>query len=164
MALHAHGLSVAAPGGWDVRIYRREPTEPGEQTFPVIHLATFALPEVRGDYGGGAVERMGPRDVFIALLEFGPSAVDTPLFARTGRPGELTTAQFSPGRLQRTISGQSGSQTFFSENGRSFCLYVVLGSHAARGALVPHAHAAVRGISIAAAAAPSGSAPTTPLG
>ncbi len=148
MSLHAHGLSVAAPRGWDVRIYQRTPTEPGERTYPIVHAATFPLPEVRGDYGGGAVEGMRPRDVFLALLEFGPGAVDTPLFASKGRPAQLTTGQFSPNRLQRTITGQSGSQTFFTEQRRSFCLYVVLGSHGARAGLVPLAHATLRSIAI----------------
>jgi hypothetical protein len=38
--------------------------------------------------------------------------------------------------LQRLIPGQSGVQRFFSERGRAFCLYVVIGSHSSRRALV----------------------------
>ncbi len=165
MALHAHGLSMAAPSGWDVRIYQRTPTEPGERTHPVMHAATFALPEIRGDYGSGAVELMRPRDIFLALLEFGPGAVDTPLFARTGRPAQLVPGQFAPGRLQRTIAGQSGSQMFFTEQARSFCLYIVLGSHAARSTLIPHAHAAMRSVTIAQLAwQPAGQPSNRPTG
>jgi hypothetical protein len=48
----------------------------------------------------------------------------------------VTPADFSPAQLQRTIPGQSGTQYFFSEGGRAFCLYVVLGSHARRAHLV----------------------------
>ena len=49
-----------------------------------VHAATFPLPPVRGDYGSGAVEIMGPDDVFVSLLEFGPSSAGSPLFAQVG--------------------------------------------------------------------------------
>ena len=40
--------------------------------------------------------------------------------------------------LRRGIPGQSGTQWFFTESGRPFSFYAVLGSHAQRPALVPH--------------------------
>ena len=40
--------------------------------------------------------------------------------------------------LRRGIPGQSGTQWFFTEAGRPFSFYAVLGSHAQRPALVPH--------------------------
>src|ERR1700710_1620641 len=87
-----HGFSVAPPAGWEGRIYRRsQPATAdtpaarasaagatgwlGEQTLPVLHLADFALPAVRGDYGSGAVETMRDNDTFIALLQFGPECL-----------------------------------------------------------------------------------------
>jgi hypothetical protein len=42
-------------------------------------------------------------------------------------------------------------QRFFSQSGRAFCLYVVLGSHARRGVLAPRAEAVVRSLSVEAA-------------
>ncbi len=46
------------------------------------------------------------------------------------------------------ILGQGGAQSFFSERGRAFCLYVVLGSYAARTRLVPRADAFYRTLEI----------------
>jgi hypothetical protein len=126
-----------APRGWEVRIYQR-PAVDGAVTQPVLHAANFALPVNRADYGGGAVERMGPRNVFVALLEFERSAATTPLFDRP-RPRQLLIESFGPDRLQRVIPGQGGAQFFFNEKGRAFSMYVVIGSYRDRATLVPTA-------------------------
>jgi hypothetical protein len=60
----------------------------------------------------------------------------------------LAPSQFGPDRLQRVVPGRSAAQHFFTEGGRAFCLFVVLGSHARRMALVPPAAQMVRGIAI----------------
>ena len=52
-------------------------------------------------------------------------------------PRELDPGCFSPYQLPRTIAGQAGTQVFFHEGGRAFCLYVVLGSHAGRAEVMP---------------------------
>ncbi|PPK98067.1 hypothetical protein CLV92_102220 [Kineococcus xinjiangensis] len=137
MKLRAHGMAVDAPRGWEVRISRRrrEGQEVGAERRPVLHAATVALPEERGDFGGGVTPLLSEEDLFVSLFEYGPEAVGTPLFATKGRP-RPTVADFAPNRLQRSIPGQSGCQWFFQEGGRAFCLYVVLGSHARRAALV----------------------------
>ena len=134
MKLRAHGMAVDAPRGWEVRIARRQSQEAELQAVrrPVLHAATVALPEVRGDFGGGVTPLLSDEDLFVSLFEYEPEACASPLFARHGRP-RPTAADFAPNRLQRSIPGQSGCQWFFQENGRAFCLYVVLGSHA-RGA------------------------------
>jgi hypothetical protein len=75
----------------------------------------------------------------VSLFEFEPEATGTALFSTRGRP-RLTPADFAPSQMQRTLPGQSGVQHFFSEQGRAFCLYVVLGSHARRAALVRKAN------------------------
>jgi hypothetical protein len=136
--VEAAGLAVHAPRGWDVRIYRRPAVEPGAVTQPVLHAANFALPVQRADYGGGVVERMGPHNVFVALLEFDRASATTPLFDRP-RPKRLLLETFGPNRLQRVIPGQGGAQFFFNEHGRAFCMYVVIGSYRNRAALVPAA-------------------------
>jgi len=169
MKLAAHDIEADLPPGWEGRITRRtEPpgaeslrTEPpgtagratprgtpGERTHPVVHLANFALPEHRGDYGSGAVDVMTKQDILIVLFEFGPEAVGQPLFARRGLPRHLAAARFSPNALQRTRPGQAGRQIFFTEQGRAFSLYVVLGSHQAAPALTPKANAVLRATTI----------------
>ena len=142
--LTGHGFSVQPPAGWEARIYRRaQPLVPdtpahratgagasgwfGEQPLPIVHLANFALPAVRGDFGSGAVERMGREDVFLALLQVGSDCLGSALYRRLGRP-QVEQAQFAANGLQRILPGQAGAQYFFTEGGRPFCLYVVLGS------------------------------------
>ena len=75
--------------------------------------------------------------MFATLFEYGPESLGTALFARQGRPAALSEADFSPMVLRRGIPGQSGTQWFFTEAGRPFSFYAVLGSHALRPALVP---------------------------
>jgi hypothetical protein len=142
----AHGLSLDAPLGWDVRIYKRAPDDEPVTTHPVMHAGNFALPEERGDYGSGAVEIMGPANVFFALLEFHPDSVRTAMFSTRGLRLPLLAGQFDPQRMQRNIPGQSGLQRFFQVDGRAFCLYVVIGSHLGRAALAPVASDAVRSL------------------
>lgn len=146
----AYGLSIDVPRGWEARVYRRAAVGP-ESTHPVLHAGNFALPAERGDYGSGAVERMGAGHVFLALLEFHPSATDSALFSRGGRPPTLDPDSFNPASLQRSLPGQAGAQAFFSDNGRAFCLYVVLGSWAQRGRLVPLATDALHRVAIGSA-------------
>jgi hypothetical protein len=149
MELTGQGITTTLPPGWEGRITRRvDPTldrqaaaagfgTPGERTYPVAHLANFALPENRADFGSGAVDVMGPDHLFVCLFEYGPESVGTALFAPQGLPRKLRPGQFSPRALQHVIPGQSGCQRFFTEGNRAFCLFVVLGSHDNAPALVP---------------------------
>jgi hypothetical protein len=123
--LSAHGLDVDVPPGWEARIMRREVTAFGEQPRPVVHLANFALPEDRGDFGAGVVDAMRSGDMFLVLFEYGPESVGQPLFRHQGVP-QLSPKHFSGRRLQRTRPGQVGAQLFFTAANRAFCLYVVL--------------------------------------
>jgi hypothetical protein len=146
--LQGHDLRCTLPAGWDGRITVRRDGAPeaftlagGHEMFtarpePVVHLSNFALPEERGDFGSGAVELMGARDVFMVLFEYEPAAATTALFRAKGLPRALTPDQFDPTTLRRGIAGQAGFQTFFNDAGRAFCLYVVLGSSAGRNRLV----------------------------
>src|SRR3954468_4020834 len=123
--LVAHGAAVDVPRGWEGRILRRATTNPAERSHTVMHVASFPMPESRGDFGVGVTELMRSGDVFVTLFEYGPESVGTPLFASIGVP-ELTVDQFSLRRLQRTLSGQVGCQLFFTADNRPFCLYVVI--------------------------------------
>jgi hypothetical protein len=142
------GLSAKLPLGWEARIFRRAP-EAHESTHPVLHVASFALPQDRGDFGSGAVDLMGPDDVLITVLEYDRASAGTALFANEGLPRALDRGLFSPMTLQRMIPGQAGAQVFFNQAGRAFCLYVVLGSWARADILIPRVNTMLAGLAIA---------------
>jgi hypothetical protein len=136
----AHGMHVALPPRWEARIYLRDAlVGDGEAVHPVVHLGNFALPPGRGDYGSGAVERMRPGHAFISLLEFGAAEVGTPLFAAPRMPKPVL-ADFAPNALQRVLPDQLGAQRFFTEQGRPFCLYIVLCGRSRGPELVREVH------------------------
>jgi hypothetical protein len=135
--LRAAGISVELPPGWDGGIAEPTVLDDGAVRRSVTHLASFPLPERRGDYGGGAVERMAGTDILIVLLEFDPAAAGQPLFSVAGLPHPLRPSDFGRDTLQRRVEGQGGSQTFFQTAGRVFCLYVVVGSYIDRADLLP---------------------------
>ena len=153
----AHGIDGRLPDGFEGRIFvRPAPAEGGP--IPVAQFATFPLPDDVGDFGGGAVTLMGPTDIFAVLFEYGPESVGTGSSPARGCPGALTAGDFQPYRAApRASRGQSGTQWFFTEAGRPFTLYVVLGSHALRPSLVPRVNDAPRPASpVEPAPAPSG--------
>ena len=152
MKLSGYGITTDLPPGWEGRITKRATPvgargratatgTVGEVPAPVVHLANFALPEQRGDFGSGAVDLMGADDVLVVLFEYGPECVGTELFERKGLPRKLTPTMFSGSALQRTISGQAGCQIFFTESGRAFCLYAVLGRQSSAARVLPQANA-----------------------
>ncbi len=167
--LSGYGLSVALPPEWEGRIFRRVESTAvftpqarsaaadgrgaggwaGEQTHPVLHLATFALPAQRGDYGSGAVEIMGAADVFVALLEFGPECVGSALFRAVGVP-TVRASSFDPQALQRRLPGQAGCQLFFTAAARAWCLYVVIGDARRAAAAGTRVNALLTGIELEA--------------
>lgn len=155
--LRAHGLAATLPAGFEGQIYQRSVTG-GPVSMPVAQFATFALPAQTGDFGSGAVTLMGPNDVFAVLFEYGAESVGQPLFARQGMPRTLGVGDFRPFTLRRGLPGQSGTQWFFTEAGRAFTLYVVLGSHDARAQLVPMVNALLGSISISAGSGVGGGA------
>jgi hypothetical protein len=142
MELAAHGIRALTPHPWEARLYRRdapEATGGGDLAHPVLHLANFALPPGRGDFGTGAVEVMGADHVFVALLEYERAQAFCPLFAHRGVP-RPRAQDFGANALQRRLPGQGGWQGFFTEHGRPFCLYVVLGSLRDAHRVVPRLH------------------------
>jgi hypothetical protein len=160
--LEAHGIAAPLPDGFEGRIFVRAST--GEEvTYPVAHFATFALPDGVADFGGGAVTLMGVNDIFAVLFEYGPESVGRRLFAREGMPRSLATSDFRPHLLRRGLGGQAGTQWFFTEAGRPFTLYIVLGSQARSAILVPRVNALISHLTISPAS-PTGvaSQPSTP--
>ena len=160
--LAAHGISIDLPERWEGRLYLRAAPgtgdpgvhfaaygAPDERANPVLHLANFALPAGRGDFGTGAVEKMGGQHAFCSLVEFGEAEVGTALYSARGFP-RLTVRDFAPNQLQRRLPGQLGCQRFFTEQARAFCLYVVLGSQTHAVSLVQEVHAALARLKVGA--------------
>jgi len=160
-AIDAHGLSVDVPPGWDGRIFRRAEAgelraadvpgaaaPAGERTFPVVQVATVPIPADSADYGSDIVPALGASDVLVILKEFDPDASAQALFAQQGMPQALDPEDFDPAALQRRLDGQAGRQVFFNESGRAFCLYVVIGSYAARNDVVDAANRVLGSIHI----------------
>jgi hypothetical protein len=165
--LSAFGITTELQPGWEGRITRRnDPTPesvapssagpgragargwPGEHAHPVVHLANFALPATRGDFGSGAVEMMGPANLLVVLVEYGPESLGTALFAAEGIPSRLQPSDFDPRGLQRILPGQAGAQRFFTVAGRAFCVYVVLGGRVNAARLVGQANRALAATTI----------------
>lgn len=139
-SLSGAGIRVELPAGWEGAIEGERlalQLADGAERFPVVHLANFPLPPARGDFGSSVVEGMGAGDILIVLKEFSPAAAATSLFAARGLPRAPVPSDFLREMLQRPIAGQGGMQRFFTEAGRAFCLYVVIGSFVDRADLVP---------------------------
>ena len=119
MIISRSGISVDLPSGWEGSIRPPATLPDGARRYSVTHLANFPLPPVRGEYGSGAVD---------LLLEFGPESAGTALFDKT-RPPFLRASDFSRDTLQQRVEGHGGAQRFFTEAGRPFCLYVVVGDY-----------------------------------
>ena len=160
--LAAHGLAVSPPRGWDARIWTPVSSTVvappamhlagasipmGGTPNAILHIANFPLPVVRGDYGSGAVEEMGVRSVFAAVVEFDREAASTPMFAASGVP-RIRGDRFDRNAMQRVLPRRSGAQWFFHEGGRAWCLYAVVGSHALRRTLASELDAVIRTIRI----------------
>lgn len=142
------GLDARVPRGWECRIGKAFESRRGEKTYAVLHAATVPLLGTRADYGGGVVERLGPTDVFVSLVEFGPEEANSALFTEVDNLPVLEQSMFHRNQLQRRIRGQAGVQHFFTLNGRPFCLYVVLGSVVRSAWLVEKANELVQGLGV----------------
>ena len=152
--MQAHGIGAGLPSGFEGRIFRRQGNGI-EVTNAVAQFATFALPDEVGDFGGGAVHLMGGDDIFAVLFEYSTESVGARLFAHQGIPRQLTGADFQPQVLRRGLTGQAGTQWFFTESGRPFTFYAVLGSHARRSVLVPRVNQLLAGLNVDRAPAPA---------
>jgi hypothetical protein len=145
--LQAHGISCNLPSGFEGRIFQRTSVG-GAVARPVAHFSTFALPADVADFGAGAVNLMAPQDIFSSLFEYGPESLGTALFAQNGMPRQLGPQDFSTITLRRGMPSQSGTQWFFTESGRPFTLYVVLGNHGLRNSLVPRVNALLGNVDV----------------
>jgi hypothetical protein len=144
------GISVDIPAGWEGSIDGGgfPQLASGAVRPTLLHVGSFALPAERGSFGSGATELMNTDDILIVLFEYGEDSVGTPLFSEQGIPRNLQPEGFQRDALQRALPGQSGLQRFFTERGRAFCLYVVLGSHLDRAELVTRVNSVLSTVQI----------------
>ena len=159
--IHAHGIAVTLPAGFEGRIFRRTSVG-GEACYAVGQFASFSMPNQVADFGSGAVNEMTPNDLFIVLFEYGRESIGKRLFQRRGMPRRLMPSDFRPYTLRRGLGGQSGSQWFFTESERPFTLYVVLGSHARRSSLVPRVNGLLHTVTISPPS-PASASSSTPV-
>lgn len=155
--LSGSGIGVDLPPGWGgeisserIEVLGSDGVDPPPVAHKsnVMHLANFPLPVDRGDFGDGVVDVMDFGDVFMVLFEYERSSADVGLFARRGTPGPVKVGDFDPSGLQHGVPGQSGLQVFFSEAGRAFCWYIVIGSHFDRIDSLPAINAVLRSLVI----------------
>jgi hypothetical protein len=155
MKTHLQGLGIAAalPRGFEGRIFRRQESD-GARAYAVAQFATIPLPPVRavGDFGSGIVQHLGDFDVLAVLFEYGPESLGTALFALAGMPRSIAVERFETFRLRRGMPGPAGTQCFFTEAGRPFTLYAVLGSYDRRAVAVPRLNSLLAAISVSTTA------------
>lgn len=123
MRTSGHGLSIEVPQGWEARIARRNGSA------PFLHVASFPLSGDSGEFGATATSRMGPDAVFAALVEYRVDGQVRPgvgLFADPAWRPKLGAGDFQRAQLQVTRPGHLGTQRFFTQSGRPFCLYAVI--------------------------------------
>ena len=130
------GFAVDVPPLWEVDIRPESAMllsgDDGVIEPAVLHMANFQLPAELADYGDEIYTALGPADVFISVIDFGPLAPDQQLFNHKGMPLPVTPEDFSEDAAVRGLQGGTASQQFFQANERGYCLYIVIGSHRER--------------------------------
>jgi hypothetical protein len=143
-----HGFDIELHPGWQVAAHRQAPEFSHQAPNLVVHAATVPLRKDEGDFGSGVAARLGPDDLFCSFFEYDAASVGTALFSARGLPTPRPS-DFAVGALQRSLPGQSGGQWFFTEAGRAWCLFVILGAHSRRQAGAVRVGALLKGIRIA---------------
>lgn len=152
MRFSAPGITIDLPPGWEAEVDAGAGMATGDAPTlrtPRTHVANFALPTVRGDFGSGAVDVMRGGDTLICLLEEDPAMARSRAASASSMP-VLSPADFSPHAMQRPRSGQSGTQSFLRlAGGRSFVLYVVLAEQLDRRSQVDEVNRVLASIELA---------------
>jgi hypothetical protein len=125
--LSGHGLAIRVPANWEGRIFVPS-LPPPAVNLPVLHLTNAVLPMARSTYAPELAAQAGSTGALVALVEFEPRLADRGLYAPRGIGVPLRRARFHTRALQVPNPSQEGHQRFFSEGGRAFSLYVVLGT------------------------------------
>jgi hypothetical protein len=125
--LKGHGLSIEVPTRWEGQIFLPSLPAPAVN-LPILHLTDATLSMQRSTYAPELAARAGPSGALVALVEFEDRLADRGLYATQGLRLPLRRDRFDPRALQLPNPSQEGHQRFFSQGGRAFCLYVVLGT------------------------------------
>jgi hypothetical protein len=124
--LSGHGLWIEVPPRWEGRIFT--PTLPAPAVnLPILHLTDTVMSMERSTYAPELAARAGGGGTLVALVEFESRLADRGLYAAQGLQLPLRRDRFEARALQLPDPAQEGHQRFFSQGGRAFCLYVVLG-------------------------------------
>ena len=113
-------------------------------TAPVLHLGSFGLPDDRGDYGSGAVNRMRQRRRVPGAGRVRPRVGGHRDVRQDGAARGSGRATSPPRPCSDPIPNMGGVQHFCTVSGRAFCCYAVVGSLARRSALVGRAERRAR--------------------
>ena len=143
----AHGFDIHLGEGWQAVAHRQAPEFPGHARNLVVHAATVPLGSDDGTFGSGVAARLGRDDLFCSFMEYDAASVGTALFSAKGLPTPRPS-DFMVGALQRSLPGQSGAQWFFTEAGRPWCLFVILGGHSRRQSGAVRVGALLKGVRI----------------
>jgi hypothetical protein len=134
--IRGSGFVVDVPPAWEVNIRPESAmllaADPDVVEPAVMHIANFQLQDGLADYGDEIFTSLGPADLFVSVIDFGPLDPDQQLFNHQGMPIPLTPDSFSEDAAVRGLQGGTASQQFFQASGRGYCLYVVIGSHKER--------------------------------
>jgi len=125
--LASHGIAIEVPKGWEGRIFVPD-LDPPAINLPILHLTDTVLTLERSSYAPELAARAGGTGTLVALLEFDHTLADVGLYAPQGLHLPLSRERFHQKALQFPSRVQEGHQRFFSQGGRAFCLYVVLGT------------------------------------
>jgi hypothetical protein len=125
--LASHGIAIDVLPGWEGRIFVPDLAPPAIN-LPILHLTDVVLTQERSSYAPELAARAGGSGTLVALLEFDHALANVGLYERKGLHLPLTRERFHHRALQFPSRVQEGHQRFFSEGGRAFCLYVVLGT------------------------------------
>ncbi len=139
------GFTVDVPAGWEVDIRPESAMLLGSDHDvvepAVMHLANFQLPKALAEYGDELYTELGPADVFVSVIDFGPLEPGQQLFSHLGIPSSLAPEDFSPDAAVRGLAGGTATQYFFQEAGRGYCLFIVVGSHRERSDILDELNA-----------------------
>jgi hypothetical protein len=125
--LSSRGIAITVPRGWEGRIFVPDLAPPAIN-LPILHLTDTVLTTERSSYAPELAARAGGAGILVALLEFDHRLADVGLYEPQGLRLPLARDRFHQKALQFPSRVQEGHQRFFSEGGRAFCLYVVLGT------------------------------------
>ena len=142
--IRGFGLTLTAPRGWEVRLWRPDLPPPAENR-PVIRLANVALPTTKDTYAEDVADELRPGTLVASLAEFTPASAGRGLYEPAGVP-TLRVEDLDPRAVQRTLPGRSGLQRFFTVAGRAFSLYVIARDGVGLGSAMRELDAAVRAL------------------